>query len=75
MNGDAVSTSSGHWLNTLTVLEASCFPAARIQDDGRRCQSNVAKSQDKGCENDYFTFIARQNSKGQANALPRKNGS
>ena len=46
-----------HCLNTLTVLEASCFPAARIQDDGPSCQSNVAKCQDKGCENDYFPFI------------------
>jgi len=70
MNGDAVSTNSGHWLNTLTVLEANCFPAARIQDGGRSCQSNVAKCQNKGGENDYFPFITGQNLKGQANALP-----
>src|SRR5262245_12679175 len=34
------------------------------------CQSNVAKCQDNGCENDYLPFITVQNSKGKADALP-----
>jgi hypothetical protein len=68
-----VSTNSGHCLNTLTVVKSSSFPTAGIQDSGRSCQSNVAKYQDKGGEKDYFPFIAGQNSKGQANALPQKN--
>jgi hypothetical protein len=48
-----VSTNIGHCLNTLTVPKSSCFPAARMQDGGPSCQSNVAKCQDKSCEKDY----------------------
>ena len=60
MNGDAVSTNSGHCLNTLTVLKPSCFPAARIQDDGPSCSIECRQMSGQSCEKDYFPFITGQ---------------
>ena len=70
-----MSTNSGHCLNTLTVLKASCFPAARIQDDGPSCQSNVAKCQDKSCEKGLFSFHHRTKFDGTSVCSAVKNGS
>ena len=70
---DAVSTrNTAEYANR---TESKLLPGSADPRRWPSCQSNVAKCQDKGCENDDFPFIAGQNSKGQANALPRKNGS
>jgi hypothetical protein len=44
--------------------EIKLLPGSEDPDGGPSCQSNVAKCQDKGCENDYFSFITGQKFEG-----------